>query len=159
MLLKKTGISIIINFYSDDDDFGESLMIKRDIEEDVEQKKSTLKIMPEPPKEPEPVPVQPKIEERLENIPQEFLVKSEQNKIKKREKMKKYKDLWKDHRKVLKQLDDEEKARMNDAKKKALRIAEEVFYEDEYDDMELEKQVSTPSVDLTAGESFKINIS
>jgi len=70
--------------YSDDDDCGESLMIKRDVVETVKQRSSNLKIQPPPVPDKiiEPV-VKPEI---IENIPTEFLVKSEQNKIAKKEK-------------------------------------------------------------------------
>jgi len=51
---------------------------------------------------------------------------------------------------VLKLMDDEEKGKMDILKKKALQIAELFEYEDEFDDVELEKQVSIP-MDATAG--------
>lgn len=92
-------------------------------------------------------------QELLTDIDPEFLIKSEQNKLKRREKNKKFKNLWKDHMKVLKEMDDEEKVLMNAAKRKTLELAERLEYEDEYDDVELEmeKQVSKPAADITDG--------
>lgn len=91
--------------------------------------------------------------ELLTDIDPEFLVKSEQNKLKRKKKNQKFKNLWKDHMKVLKEMDDDEKAIMDAAKRKTLQLAETLEYEDEYDDVELEmeKQVSKPAADITDG--------
>lgn len=89
--------------------------------------------------------------EEIYDISPEFLVKGEQERIRKREKRKKFKNLWKDHMKVLKQMDDDEKAQMDAAKRRTLELAETLEYEDEFDDLELEKQVSKPLIDITEG--------
>jgi hypothetical protein len=126
-------------------------MIKRDDENDKNQKVSTIKV------EAPPEPIQPKFEppkpEVLTDISPEFLIKSEQEKIKKKEKRNKFKHLWKDHQKVLKLMDNEEKAKMDVVKRRTLELAEKMEYEDEYDDYELEldKMVSKPSNDVTEG--------
>jgi hypothetical protein len=90
-------------------------------------------------------------QEEIYDISPEFLIKGEQERIRKREKRKKFKNLWKDHMKVLKQMDDEEKAKMDVAKRRTLELAESLEYEDEFDDLELEKQVSKPMLDITEG--------
>lgn len=127
-------------------------MIKREIVETVTQVPIKSHVM-SPPTKIEEI-VEPIVKtEVVENIPAEFLVKSEQVKIKKKEKRKKFKNLWKDHKKVLKLMSDEEKSKMDIAKKKALMIAEQFEYEDEYDDVELEKQVSIP-MDANTGNFY-----
>lgn len=60
------------------------------------------------------------------------MVKSEQDKLAKRKKQKKFKNLWKDHVKVLKQIDNEDKGQMDAIKRKTLMLAEKLEYEDEY---------------------------
>ena len=130
-------------------------MIKKDIVEDVEQEEASL-IRP-PPVEFKPEPTEAPKAEVTEEIPSEFLVKSEQKRMKKKEKMKKFKDLLKNHKKVLKQMDDDEKKNLDKARKNALRIAQEFEYEDEYDDVVLEKQVSLPANDITAGKENNNN--
>jgi uncharacterized protein (DUF1800 family) len=99
----------------------------------------------------------PKAESLMSNdIGPEFLVKSEQDKIKKREKRKKFKNNWKDHMQVLKLMDDEEKAKMDVYKKRTLELAEQMEYEDEFDDLVLERQVSKPTADVTQGTNFQL---
>jgi hypothetical protein len=126
-------------------------MIKRDDDGDADQKVSTIKI--EAPLAPIQPIVRPAKEEILSDISPEFLVKSEQLRIKKKEKHNKFKHLYKDHRKVLKLMDDEEKALMDVVKRKTLELAEQLEYEDEYDDFELEltKHLSKPTNDVTEG--------
>lgn len=90
-------------------------------------------------------------EEKLVDIDPEFLIKSEQDKLKKKEKRNKMKNLWKDHVKVLKMMEEEEKAKMDIAKRNTLLLAENLEYEDEYDDLELEKTMSKQAADVTNG--------
>lgn len=73
---------------------------------------------------PAPIP-----EPKVEDIPisSEFLVQSEQKKMNDKKRRKKHKNLWKDHTKVLKQIDDEQKKLIDKAKLKTLMLAEETL--------------------------------
>ena len=74
-----------------------------------------------------------------EKIDSQFLIQSEQDKIEKKKKKKKLKNLWKDHVTVLKQMENEKQKEFDEVKRKTLMLAEKIEYEDELDDVILEK--------------------
>lgn len=52
---------------------------------------------------------------------------------------------------MLKQIKDDERRQMDEVKSKTLWLAENLEYEDEFDDVVLEKQVSRAAADVTLG--------
>lgn len=52
---------------------------------------------------------------------------------------------------MLKQIKDDERKQMDEVKSKTLWLAENLEYEDEFDDVVLEKQVSRAAADVTLG--------
>lgn len=90
----------------------------------------------------------PKDDKIYENIDPEFLIKSEQEKIERKKKKKKLKNLWKDHVTVLKQMEAEKQKELDEVKRKTLWLAENLEYEDEFDDIAFEKQTSKASGNL-----------
>ena len=87
----------------------------------------------------------PQDNKAIENIDPQFLIKSEQDKIERKKKKKKLKNLWKDHVTVLKQMEAEKQKEFDEVKRKTLWLAENIEYEDEFDDIALEKQTSKAS--------------
>lgn len=116
-----------------------------------EEESLMIKPAPAQPARTEPQETSKPKEEKLVDIDPEFLIQSEQDKLKKREKRKKMKNLWKDHVKVLKQMEEEEKAMMDAAKRNTLLLAQNLEYEDEYDDLEFERTMSKQAADVTNG--------